>query len=303
MSSAASPHRTLPISLGDWKLLAKKWNATGGMEDLGSPVKISSASKFEFQNFLGLQAIYNFPKERSTLPAAITRQFPSDSDCDLENVPGYTAYLNEIEKAAVNGISEDSAAQTRVSRNLNAFVVVWQLQRHVLVGDEQAADVLKVSQVSPASPVARRTRAKIRARQSEQAPATPTPAPRSQSTFLAMQTANLSLNEDVGFESDGDPEKDTIDDESAEDTGNISDDDDDESAEDTGNISDDDDDDNDEDPGMCFPRTFSTLPEQYLRVIIFLDSSDSISAAKCAWISDHVAIILTFVPPKSRMKT
>ena len=288
MSSASSLHRTLPTSLGDWKLLAKKWNATGGMEDLGSPVKISSASKFEYQHFLGLQAIYNFPKKGSTLPAAITSQFPSDSGCDLENVPGYTAYLNEIEKAAVNGISEDSAAQTRTSRSLNAFINVWQLHMHVLVGDEQAADLLKVSQVSPASPVAKRTRAKIRARQLEQAPATPTPAPRSRSTFLAMQTANLSLNDDVGFESDGDPEKDRMDDESAEDTGNLSDDDVDE---------------NDEDSGMYVPRIIFTLLEQYLRVIICLDSSDSTSAAKCAWMSDHIAIILTFIPPKNRMKT
>ena len=170
--------------MDDWKRPAKEWNATGGTEELGSPVKISSASKFEYANFLGLQALYDFPKDGSTFPAAITGQFPSDSDYDLEDIPGYNACLAEIEKAAVHGMSQDGVAQTRISKSLNAFGNVWQFQRHVLVGGEHAMDVPKVSRVSPISPVAK-------------------------GMSLAKQTASSSLDDDIGLASDGAPEMDT----------------------------------------------------------------------------------------------
>lgn len=214
MSSKVSPDKQLPISIDDWKRLAKEWNATGGVEELGSPVKISSASRFEYVNFRGFQALYDFPKEGSTLAAAITSQFPSISDYDLEDIPGYNAYLAEIEKAAVHGMSQDSIAQTRVSRSLNVFANAWHFQRHVLVGDEHAVDVPKVSWVSPVLPVA-------------------------EGMSLAKQTANLSLDDDFGFVSDGAPEMDTIGDELEGD------------ADDS---SDNDDDDDHEDPGMHFPQ-------------------------------------------------
>ena len=250
--------------MAEWKRLAKKWNVTGTLEELGSPIKISSASKFEYENFLGLQVPYKFPQEGTTLPAAITRQFPSDSDNHLEDLPGFKTYLTEIENARVHSISKDSIVYTRISPELQAFINVWQLQMHVLVGDEPAIDVPKVS---PASSIAKKTGAKIGAKQFEQAPVTPTPASRSQSMSLPKVAAVLSLNEGAEFENDGDSEEDTIDDDLPEDAEDSSD-------------NDDDDDDIDEDPSMPFPRVIFPLLEHYWRVILCPGSSDSISGAK-----------------------
>ena len=67
------------------------------MVELSSPVKVSSASRFNFANFLGLQILYS-PRQSKT-PDEILRQFPSDPNTCLKDVPGYAAYLNEVEKA------------------------------------------------------------------------------------------------------------------------------------------------------------------------------------------------------------
>ena len=199
MSSRA---KRLPDTVADWRKLALQWDATGGVDELGSPIKVSSASKFDFERFLGLQVLYDFPKPRSTLPITVTSQFPSNPSHRLENLPGYKSYLNEIDRVRKNGISQDSIANTRVSGSLGAFVSVWQLQRHVLVGDDNAAEIPKVSNISPTSAVAERTRAKIRLRQLEQA-ATPTPAPRAKNISLLKRTARLTLTNEGGIGDNG----------------------------------------------------------------------------------------------------
>ena len=282
----SSTTKRLPETVNVWRDLAVEWNATGGMDELGSPIKVSSASKFDFERFLGLQVLYNFPKPRSTLPIAITNQFPSIPGYRLENLPGYESYLNEIDIARRNGISKKSIANTRVPRSLGAFVNVWQLQRHVLVGDQNAADVPKLSKILPISPVAGRTRAKIRRRQLEQA-ATPTPAPRAKNTSLVGRTARLTLtNEggigDVGPDSPIGLEMDEVDEESAEHGEDVSDDD----ENDENDDDDDDDDEDDEDdgekrsPGMYFSAFSLSLPEWAIRNKTFLGSSRSMCAAQ-----------------------
>ena len=251
----SSTTKRLPENVTLWRDLAVEWKATGGMDELGSPVKVSSASKFDFERFLGLQVLYNFPKPRSRLPIAITRQFPSIPGHRLENVPGYDSYLNEIDMVRRNGISEESIANTPVSRSLAAFVNVWQLQRHVLVGDQDAADVSKISKILPISPVAERTRAKIRRRQLEQA-ATPTPASRAKNIPLVGRMASLTLPSegeigDNGVDSPTGLGMDALDEESAE-HGKVASGDD-----DNDNDDDDDDDDEERDSGMHFLKFFS----------------------------------------------
>ena len=186
-----SPKR-LPETLTMWRDSALEWKATGGMDALGSPVKVSSASKFDFINFLGLQVLYDFPNEKSRLPHAITKQFPSSPGNLLESLPGYETYLDEIEKAGEQMLSPELIAKICVPRNLSAFVNVWQFQRHILVGDEHAADVPKILKITPVSPVANRTRARIRAREH---PTTPTPRPKFNKSSLVGQMASLTLGD------------------------------------------------------------------------------------------------------------
>ena len=272
----SSTTKRLPENIILWRELAVEWKATGGMDELGSPIKVSSASNFDFERFLGLQVLYDFPKPRSRLPIAITSQFPSIAGYRLESLPGYDSYLNEIDIARRNGISKESIADTRVSRSLAAFVNVWQLQRHVLVGDQNAADVSKVSKILPTSPVAERTRAKIRRRQLEQA-ATPTPASRAIIMPLIGQTARLTLTSEGGIGGNGldsplDLGMDALGEESAE-HGEVASDDDE-------NDNDDDDDDGKRNPGMHFSTFFFTLREWAIRNKTFLGSSRSMCAAQ-----------------------
>lgn len=226
-SSSLAVKKRLPLNVPMWRDSATAWDATGGISELGSPVKVQSASSFEFNHFLGLQVLYVFPKDGSTLPIEITEQFPPDPDPTrrLETLSGYTAYLNEIESFRKEGITRDTIAQTFVPWELGALVSVWQFQRHVLVGDDNAADLSKISEVSP---VADRTRAKIKARHPHQ---TPTPAPKFKNMSLVDQAAKLSLKDNDEFGSDDAPESSTdsedevAEDETAEDSGSSSDDD------------------------------------------------------------------------------
>ena len=192
-----------PANVDDWRRLARNCDATGGMEELGSPIKVSSASRFDHINFLGLQVLYDMPLDMpSRVPDAITRQFRSSPNNRLRDIPGYTAYLNEVEKARRNRITKASIAQDSVPLNLGAFMSTWQFQRHVIVGDKIFAEMPKISMVRPTTPVAKRTRAQIRARLVEQA-ATPTPAPKFKSMSLAKQIADLSLQSKGRTDDDG----------------------------------------------------------------------------------------------------
>lgn len=225
MSSKPLAVKELPLDVSKWRNLATAWDATGGISELGSPVKVQSASSFEFNHFLGLQVLYVFPKNGSTLPIMITEQFPPDPTRRLENLSGYTAYLNEIESFRKERATRDTIAQKCVPGKLGALVSVWQFQRHVLVGDDKAADLSKISEVSP---VADRTRAKIKARHPHQ---TPTPAPKFKNMSLVDQAAELSLGDNDGFGSDEaresptDSEDEVAEDETAEHSGSSSDDD------------------------------------------------------------------------------
>ena len=202
--------KKLPADVDKWRRLAKSFNATGGMEELGSPIKVSSASRFDHINFLGLQVLYDLPLEKvSRIPYEITRQFPSSPNSHLRDIPGYTAYLDEVEKAERNRIKKATIAQESVPLSLGIFMSTWQFQRHVIVGDQVFADIPKISMVQSASPVAKRTRAQIKARLIQQA-ATPTPAPKFKTMSLAKQTASLSLQSKGGTNDDdndraGDP--------------------------------------------------------------------------------------------------
>ena len=76
--------------------------------------------------------------QQSKIPDGILRQFPSDPDTSLKYITGYTAYLNEIEKASQNRITKTSITQDRMFLTLGAFVNVWQFQRQIIVEDEYA---------------------------------------------------------------------------------------------------------------------------------------------------------------------
>lgn len=190
MSSNSLAVKRLPLNVPMWRDSATAWDATGGISELGSPVKVQSASSFEFNHFLGLQVLYVFPKNRSTLPVKITEQFPPDPTRRLATLSGYTAYLDEIERFDKESTTYGTIAQTFVPGELGALVSVWQFQRHVLVGDDEAADLSKLSEVSP---IADRTRAKIKARHP---PQTPTPAPKFKTISLGDQAERLSLQDD-----------------------------------------------------------------------------------------------------------
>lgn len=228
--------QSLPRNIRGWKKLARIWNVSGGINQLGSPVPVRSASKFEFKQFLGLQVIYEFPKVRSRLPIQITKQFPSSGDSDLENLSGWNAYLGEVEKFDIHLVTQSSAAQTSVPRTLGSLVNVWQFQLHVLLGDEAAADPNKISEVTP---VAHRTRAQTLKRDPY---STPNPTARFKDLPLVDRVSEMSL-EDDNFEGEAE--------EGIEEEEDISDD---GTAERLGTLSDNDD---EADPGMWPPKTCS----------------------------------------------
>ena len=138
MSSSSLAVKRLPLDVPMWRESATAWDATGGISELGSPVKVQSASSFEFNHFLGLQVLYVFPKNRSTLPIKITEKFPPDPTRRLETLSGYTAYLNEIENFRKEGITRDTIAQTVVPRILGALVSVWQFSEACPGGRRQS---------------------------------------------------------------------------------------------------------------------------------------------------------------------
>lgn len=184
--------KKVPTSVTEWKNSARAWGAFGAIKDLGSQEKVKSASRFEFRHFLGLRVIYEDQNPKSTLPVYINNQFPPATNAGLESLDGWNAYLNMIEEFANRNETTETVSRTCVPMNLGAFLNVWQFQRHVLLGDNKAADVSKISEVSP---IASRTRAKT-----EQSLylATPTPASKVKKSSLSDLAAKLSIkNQDV----------------------------------------------------------------------------------------------------------
>ena len=240
MTSTRSKEKFLPANVADWKRLARSWRTTGGINKLGSPDPVRSASTFKFEHFLGLEIIYESSKSQSRFPMTVIRQFPSFVDSGLKDLSGWDAYLDEIERFSKSGVTQNSASQICVPRTLGAFINVWQLQLHVLLGDRVAADLSKISEVIP---VAHRTRAGIKRRNPH---LTPTPATRVKENFLSDKVAGLSIKSD-SFDS------------AVEAEGNVIDQDEDQPEEGTARqletLSDDS---SDAEPGMCSP-TLSCL--------------------------------------------
>ena len=201
MTTTRTKRMSLPADVTDWKELARSWRTTGGINKLGSPDPVRSASTFKFEHFLGLQIIYESSKSQSRFPIEITRQFPSFDDSDLKDLSGWDAYLDEIERFSESGATQSSASQICVPRTLGAFINVWQLQLHVLLGDKVAADLSKISEVTP---VAHRTRAGTEKRNQY---LTPTPAARVKN-LLSDQMEGLSIGGDI-FDSEDLPEEGT----------------------------------------------------------------------------------------------
>ena len=72
--SIFSTSQELPATVDEWRSLVEEWNATGGMAELGSPVKVSSASHLDIPNFLGLLVLYDSPEVRHPrIPDAISQ--------------------------------------------------------------------------------------------------------------------------------------------------------------------------------------------------------------------------------------
>lgn len=184
--------KKVPTSVTEWKNSARAWGAFGAIKDLGSQEKVKSASRFEFRHFLGLRVIYEDQNPKSTLPVYINNQFPPATNAGLESLDGWNAYLNMIEEFANRNETTETVSRTCVPMNLGAFLNVWQFQRHVLLGDNKAADVSKISEVSP---IASRTRAKT---EKSLYLATPTPASKVRKSSLSDLAAKLSIiNQDV----------------------------------------------------------------------------------------------------------
>lgn len=133
----------VPRTVFDWKTTAKQWGAAAAISQLGSQEKVKSASKFDFKHFLGLRVIYVFGGSR--LPPSIAKQFPLPQALALNNLPGWNAYLNEI-----NTFSKTRDLSSCIPKDLGPMVNVWQFQQHVLRGDGKGVDLTKISVVSPA---------------------------------------------------------------------------------------------------------------------------------------------------------
>lgn len=188
--------KEVPASVSRWKKLAADWDALGTFNELGSPQKVQSASKFEYKHFLGLRVIYEKPRNRSTLPAKITKQFALPTDARLSSLYGWNAYLQEIEKFGKSGHTKEHVSQTCVPKGLGALGIVWQFQRHVILGDDEPADMNKITVVSP---VASRTRTKTTVQDQY---LTPSRASNLKEPSLSDQAAKLTLEDDNIFADD-----------------------------------------------------------------------------------------------------
>lgn len=194
MAGKLSDKKKVPTSVQKWKTLAAEWRVLGAFKELGSQEKVKSASKFEFRHFLGLRVIYQISKTKSILPVKITNQFPPPIDAGLERLIGWNAYLDEIEKLSQRHTTLSNISEACVPMNLAALINVWQLQQHVLLGDGKAAEISKVSEVSP---VSNRTRAKDTRRVLFQP--SPTPGPRFGNPSLSDRTATLAIKDEDIF--------------------------------------------------------------------------------------------------------
>lgn len=194
MASNTSGGVTIPESITEWRKKARANGVLGTIDQLGSQVKVRSASKFHFRHFLGLRVIYKFGNKhgRSSLPTQIINQFPMPTTIALDKTSYWNDYLTEIRTFAVTQVG---VAASCVPQSLGPMVNVWLYQKHIILGDEDYSDVSKISEVSP---VAGRTRG--RHIQRAQALATPTRAPKLPGLQKMMQHVSLS-EEESGDES------------------------------------------------------------------------------------------------------
>jgi len=195
MATAASSGVVIPETVTQWTETAREFGVSGTIDQLGSQVKVGSASKFQFNHFLGLRVLYKFEKQRTraVLPDKIIKQFPVPPKMSLDKTTSWNDYLTEVQTFA--GAQAD-VAESCVPERLGPFVNVWLYQKHIILGDKDYADMSKLSMVSP---VAGRTRGqKIRR---AVALATPTPAPKSRVLPKMMEDLSLYGKEaEDGFE-------------------------------------------------------------------------------------------------------
>ena len=189
----------IPTNVRKWKALAKSHRTLGTINTLGSQEKIKSASKFEFNHFLGLRMIYEKPRTPSKLPNSIVKQFDVDPDLSLDNLGGWNAYLEEIQNSLSRNDTKQTISQTCVPTNLRGLANVWQFQRHILQMDTKSVEESKVSEVTPVAPGPNVRATRRRLFQS------PTPASKSHPVSLSRQTIKMQkLNIDTSYASDAD---------------------------------------------------------------------------------------------------
>lgn len=189
MATAVLSDVLVPESISQWKETARKNEVLGTINQLGSQVKVGSASKFHFKHFLGLRVLYKFEKKhgRSSLPTGIAEQFLVPAKMALNKTSYWKKYLKEIQGFAG---SQAGVAASCIPENLGPLVNVWLYQKHIILGDNDYADMSKVSKVSP---VADRTRSRLELRALTMM--TPTPASKSQRLPQMMKNASLSDRE------------------------------------------------------------------------------------------------------------
>lgn len=127
----ASTKEQIPTDIAAWEATATRLNVVGTIDQLGSPEKVQSASKFRFSHYIGLRVIWRYGdrEDRSSLPQKVLDQLRGDT-FDLATDPYWNAHLAEIE-AYMPG-SDVQQALRKVPESLGRFVNVWQYQRHVL---------------------------------------------------------------------------------------------------------------------------------------------------------------------------
>ena len=128
--------------------------ASGTIVRLGSN-PINAASTFHYQHFLGLLILWDISTGKRPIPSEIMEQFKKHSP---KKSPGFDQYLSEIRSFDYG----KDHSQSLVPADLGAFVNVWQLQKHVLTGDNNSQ---KVEEEIVVSPPPDRTRRQTRLRE------------------------------------------------------------------------------------------------------------------------------------------
>ena len=126
----------VPQNLRTWRQQKDRKGFSGTITQ-STTLKISSASNFRNEHFLGLRIIWKFTKSKKQklkIPEKIYRQFHLDA---LKELPGWNAYLKDVAKYYYKG---DKLDDSYVPIDVGPFVSVCQFHKHVVTGDKTAVD-------------------------------------------------------------------------------------------------------------------------------------------------------------------